>query len=450
MNRFCILFAGALAVATMSATPAYSPIKVKSHKAVAQKVRAAKPGRKAVATASAAVWRPGLQILSEWDAESSEWVSSAKYETKYDAAGNILTDIVTPLTPEGTSDENESAQRTTYEYNEFGMPVSRLVEVFADGEFVNYSKQVREYDPEAHDVIVANTESIWKDGQWSNIGNCYRREVTRNNLGNVTEVVIKVLYEGEYEATQKMTVEYGPDNKASRIVTSALTTDDGENMYWVDELEYKNIVWHHTDGQLITDDITSVGNGIASCVVMDSDGENNVTVDYPDAKGSFHSMLTYAAGSVEVKYDIVDNYGSYDYASTEIYREEGEDDYSYTEIERLRMNEYGLETEIYMAVSENDDPEMVMEWTKGDAVLNSDYGYPEVFTVQSLDYDTEEFINTYKIDFSNYADVSGVVNILTDESAPVEFYTIDGRPSDATAPGIYIRRQGKDVSKIVK
>lgn len=221
-------------------------------------------------------------------------------------------------------------------------------------------------------------------------------------------------------------------------------------MYWVDEMEYKDIVWHHTNGQIITDDITSAENGIASCTVMDNDGENKVTVNYPDEAGSYHSMLTYGNGSVEVEYTVVDNYGSYDYESTEIYKEEGEEDYSYSEIERLRKNEYGLETEIYMATSEDGEPEMVMEWTKGVIGTNAEFGYPETFTVQSLDYETEEFVNTYKIDFSNYADITGVKGITADKSAPAEYYTIDGRRTKATEPGIYILRQGKKSSKIVK
>ncbi len=448
MRKLYILFATAIVATSMSAAPVFSPIKAKSQKHAAQKVRSGQKIRKAEAATS--VWRPGTQLLSEWDPESSEWMASAKYETTYDAAGRILTDLVTPLEPEGTPVEEEPAQRTTYVYNEFGMPVSRLVELVKGNESMNYSKQIREYDSEVHNIIVANTESIWSESEWLDMGNCYRREVTRNSLGNVTEVVIKVLYQGEYEATQKMVVEYGEDNKANRIVKSVLTTDDGITMYWTDEMEYKDIVWHHTNGQIITDDITSTENGIASCIVMDSDGENKVTVEYPDEAGSYHSMLTYANGSVEVKYTVVDSYGSYDYETTETYKEEGEEDYSYSSTERLRKNEYGLETEIYMAESENGEEEMVMDWTKGTIEANAENGYPEVFTVQSMDPETEEFTNIYKIDFSDYSDITGVDGVKADDSAPVEYYTIDGRRTEATNHGIYIRRQGKNVTKIVK
>lgn len=448
MRKLYILFAAVIAATSMSAAPVFSPIKAKSQKNAIKKVRSIKKSRKA--EAATAIWRPGTQILSEWDPENLTWMSSAKYETTYDAAGRILTDLVTPLTPEGAPNEEEPTQRTTYVYNEFGMPTSRLIENLTDNVFTNYTKQIREYDSEVHNVIIANTESMWMQSEWTNIGNCYRREVTRNSLGNVTEVVIKVLYLGEYEATQKMKVEYGEDNKANRIVTSVLSTDDGVNMYWTDEIEYKDIVWHHTNGQIITDDITSTENGIASCTVMDSDGENKVTVEYPDEAGSYHSMLTYANGSVEVKNTVVDNYGSYDYETVEIYKEEGEEDYNYSEIERLRKNEYGLETEIYLAVSENGEEEMVMEWAKGTIEADAVNGYPKVFTVQSFDPETEEFANTYKIDFSDYSDVTGVDGIKADEQAPVEYYTIDGRRTKATEPGIYIRRQGKNAIKIVK
>lgn len=453
MRKFYILFAAAFAATTMSAGPVFSPIKAKSLKNGAkckiQKMRPARKFQKAEATTT--IWRPGTQILSEWDPESEEWMYSAKYETTYDGVGRILTDLVTPLDLDGTPYEDEPAQRTTYVYNEFGMPTSQLIEESDENGFTNYSKKIREYDPQAHNVIVANTESMWWDDEWVDMGNCYRREVTRNSLGNVTEVTIKVLYEGEYEATQKMTVEYGDDNKANRILTSELTYDEDGNLYWQDQIEYKDIVWHHTNGQILTEDgITTAENGIASCTVMDNDGENHVTVDYPNDKGSFHSMLTYENGSVEVKYSVVDDYGSYNYMSTEIYKEEGEEDYTYTETELYRKNEYGLETEIFMSAQENDEPIMVMEHTKGEIEQNLEYGYPETFTVQSFDPETEEYSYIYKVDFSNYTDVTGVKGITADKSAPAEYYTIDGRRTNATAPGIYILRQGKKATKIVK
>lgn len=448
MRKLYILLAAAIAATSVSAAPVFSPVKAKSHNKTACKMRTIKKSLKA--EAATALWRPGTQVLSEWDPENLTWMPSAKYETTYDAAGRILTDLVTPLDPEGTPSGDEPAQRTTYVYNEAGMPVSQLVELLINGEATNYSKKIREYDPKVNNIIISNTESIWTGEEWTDMGNCYRRVVTRNSLGNITEVIIKVLYEGEYEATQKMTVEYGEDNKANRIVTSVLTTDDGETMYWEDEMEYKDIVWHHTNGQIINDDITSVENGIASCVVMDNDGENRVTVEYPDEAGSYHSMLTYAGGSVEVKYTVVDSYGSYDYETTEIAKEEGEEDYSYTMKERLRKNEYGLETEIYTSAIDNGEEEMVMEWTKGAIESDAVNGYPKVFTVQIFDPETEEFANTYKIEFSDYSDLTGVDGIKAGGQAPVEYYTIDGRRTKATEPGIYIRRQGNKATKIVK
>lgn len=233
-------------------------------------------------------------------------------------------------------------------------------------------------------------------------------------------------------------------------MTSVLTYDEDGNLYWQDQIEYKDIVWHHTNGQILTEDITTTENGIASCTVMDNDGENKVTVDYPDEHGSYHSMLTYENGSVEVEYSVIDNYGSYNYKSTEIYKEEGEEDYTYTETELYRKNKYGLETEIFMTAQENDEPVMVMEHTKGEIGQNLEYGYPETFTVQSFDPETEEYAYIYKVDFSDYSDVTGVKGITADKSAPTEYYTIDGRRTNATAPGIYILRQGKKSSKIVK
>lgn len=45
---------------------------------------------------------------------------------------------------------------------------------------------------------------------------------------------------------------------------------------------------------------------------------------------------------------------------------------------------------------------------------------------------------------------TGVENIAADNAdAPLEYYDLNGQRVDNPAPGIYIRRQGSDVTKIV-
>ena len=335
------------------------------------------------------------------------------------------------------------------------MAVSKLVQLSEDGsDYANYSRAVRQYDPIVHSCIISNTESLWRSDAWQEMGNCYRREVTRNAEGNVTEVVIKTLYMGEYEASQKLSIEYGDDNKASRIVSYVLTNGDNGEFIWEPEMEYKDIVWHHTNGQILSaDDVSTAENGISSCVVMDADGENIVTVEYPDDKGSFNSRLVYDMGELNVSLTVIDSYGSYDYSQTEICREEGEEDYSYTSVERYRVNEYGLETEIFAGDAEGDEDIMPMDWMKGEIESNAEYGYPDLFTVTSYDPYEDEFFNMMQIRFEDYSNVAGVNGVAEDNStAPVEYFNIQGVrvQGGELTPGIYIRKQGSEITKIMK
>lgn len=394
------------------------------------------------------LWRPSTQFVSEWNPDDETWEESAKYLTTYDKEGRILTDEIVSLL------EGEGNTFTTYEYDEYGMPVSKLVQFAEDGsDFTNYSRTVRQYDPIVHSCIISNTESLWRDDAWQEMGNCYRREVTRNAEGNVTEVVIKTLYMGEYEASQRLSIEYGEDNKASRIVSYVLTTDYDGEFVWEPEMEYKDIVWHHTNGQILSaDDVSTAENGISSCVVMDADGENIVTVEYPDDKGSFNSRLVYDMGELNVSLTYVDSYGSYDYSQTEIYREEGEEDYSYTSVERYRVNEYGLETEVFAGEAEGDEEIMPTDWMKGEIESNAEYGYPDLFTVTSYDPYEDEFFNMVQIRFEDYSNVAGINGVPEDNStAPVEYFNIQGiRVQGELTPGLYIRKQGSEVTKIMK
>lgn len=448
MRRIYLLSVAALAAAGMMAAPVVPSFLAKSKNTKRTEVRKVAKKRAGVrAKADNAIWRPALQIVSEWNPDEETWEESSRFLTTYDSAGRILTDEETSLAEGITT-------RTIYVYDEYGMAVSRLVLVSFDGEnFENYSRAVREYDPVVHDCIVSNTEYLWRDGTWQEMGNCYRRDVTRNELGNVTGVVIRTLYDGNYEASQKIEVEYGADNVATAMKSFVLTFDYDGEFVWQPEMEYTDMKWDHTNGQLLSmDDITTAGNGISSAVVYDADGENLVSVEYPDADGSFKSHLTYEMGELNVSFLVVDSYGSYDYSQTEIYREEGEEDYSYTSVERYRVNEYGLETEIFSGEAEGDDELYPMYWTVGEVEANPDYGYPDLFTVSSYNLYDDEFYQEMQIKFEGYSNVVGVNSISGDDAhAPAEYFNLQGiRVSGEPESGLYIRRQGAEVTKVLK
>ncbi len=398
-----------------------------------------------------AVWRAGTQIIAVWT--GTEWEDSEKYTTRYDAEGRIVEDINASLYP-----DDPSAAKTTNSYNENGQLALKIVETSEDGvTFENSEKTERKYDERLVSLITDNAEYFWMNGSWANAGNTYRRYVTRNADGNVTRVVVAVLYEGEYDPTEMLDIEYGPDKKATKITSSSLTTDDGLEFYWVVGEVYSDIVWERTDGQIVsTDELFTLSNGIKSCVYSDGDVEGQtISAEYTDEKGSYKivsdAVFDGEKAHMESVYKVVDDLGSYTITQAETYGE-GDMAESYVATERYYVDEYGLETEVYASESMDGGPEEILQWMKGAVTYDSDFGYPLEYVISEYDFDMEEFSDVMRVKFSDYVDAAGVQAIGVDAAdGPVEVFNLQGvRVDPATAaPGLYIRRQGGKITKVV-
>lgn len=439
MNKISLLCL-ALAAGTVA-----SQAVVLKQKPTTRNLKCAKKEMSRRAQADNGIWRPTTEIVSEYD--QGEWYETEKYTVKYDDAGRILVDL-------NEAFEEGTFTRTTYTYDDNGMPASRIVEISEDGEnFVYYTRTERKYDPIVTDVIVDNAEYYWLNGEWQQTGNNYRRVITRNAQGNVTQCDVEVLYEGKYDATQRIIVTYGDDNKASSILTQHLGLDDENNYVWENDIEYKDIIWHHTNGQILSeDDITSLYNGVSRCTVLDSDGENVVEVEYPDDLGSYKSHLEYYAGEVNVTFTVLNPYGSYEYVQNDIYREEGAEDFYYIQKKRYVKDSYGLETEIYAAEGETEDSLEVLEWTQADVNYNSNYGYPEVSTVSTLDYETGEFAPMMRIELKDYINLTtSVGSISAADNGVAERFDVNGMRVGPDYRGlVIIRNADGSVSKTIQ
>ena len=447
MKKFYVLGIAAVTALSMGvARPAW-PAKL----FVQQKAEKTADGKHR-ANAIKSLWRPGTEIISYWTGE--EWEDIEKYESTYDASGNVLVEINSSMFP-----DEPFASKTLNEYNADGQVAVKTVMNAEDGvTFENSEKTERQYDSRLTSVITDNAVFFWNGGDWDIAGNTYQRHITRNADGNITRVVIAVFYNGIYDPTQQLDIEYGDDKQASKITSSYLTTDDGVEFYWVTGEEYTDIVWKQTDGQIVsTEALLTQANAIKSCKIIDEDGdETALTVDYTDNQGSYKAEMTAVFDGVlakkTVEYTVVDAYGSYDLTESEAYGE-GDEVETYKAVERYRVDAYGLELEIYASESENGAPAELMQWSKGRVDYDPEYGYPLEYVLSDYDFDAEESYDVYKVQYSNYIDAAnGVEDIAVDNSsAPVELFNLQGVRVDAAgaAPGIYIRRQGTLTDKIV-
>lgn len=433
MKKLYTLSAAVLAGAVlMSASPRHDIVSKRFFKTHATEA----------ASRSEAVWRPAMQQMYVW--YYGEWMLEETNKMSYDSRGNMLEDFA-------IIGEDEGVTRSVFTYNDEGLWASRITENSSDMvNFRNSEKTLREFDPIVKNFVTATYGYNWLNGEWQQTGNNWEREVTRNADGNVTKVERKVLYNGEFDPTYRFIAEYGEDGKVSKMYTEELTSN-GFDLYWEQGDVYTDIVWNRADGQLMSDDeLMSGNNRIESAHVTNEDGDDlTMNVEYTDELGSLVCDIKGTVSGIRVTSHIVltmlDEYGSYEQVSTDTYVD---GDYTETLVNtrKYSTDDSGLDLLVYSSETFEGEEE-IFEWYKADLTRDAE-GRPAEYIQQY--YEDGAFENSFRIVFNDYVDVAGIGSVEADSDAPVQLYDLRGmQVTGDAAPGIYIRRQGNKVSKIV-
>lgn len=442
MKKFYII---ALAVCTAMSVSAEGTLRLP--KMLRHKARTERKERKVTVKADNDIWRAKTQLVSEWDEEAGEWIPMSRYTTEYDAHGNVLLDLIDEL-------EDDAKERVTYTYNDNDMKTSETTEV-AEGEeaFQNYQRKTKEYDPIVKSLVVKNREYMWADDAWSMPGNCWDRNVTRDANGVITEVSV-VLTEMDGSPVQSQYNKVGADGKISWFIFGTWSTD-GPEPEFVPELECSNITWLETNGQVYDDEsILGNGNRALSWTMKDFEEEEmsmDFTAEYTD-KGYVMTASTTEMGMevlTTISYDELPNGGFRAVTRATMEYLGQKMPVMYAE-EHGYYDEYGLTLEESYSEGTDESDAEIMEKVVGTVEYDPAYGYPLSYVSSFLDAEEDVMVNDVRVDFSDYSNVSGLSVIESDADASVEYYTIDGKRSDASAPGLYIRRQGSKAVKILK
>ncbi|MDE6511124.1 MAG: hypothetical protein K2L00_03405 [Muribaculaceae bacterium] len=372
-----------------------------------------------------------------WDGNG--WESDVVYDYTFDTAGN--------LTVELSQDAEGEFFRTVREYNDNGEVTFEETKASLNGvDYSNHRKAEIEYDPILTDVITRKDQWAWLNGEW-NPGDCYKRIITRDEKGNITSAVIAVLFNGIYDPTQRLTVTYGADGKATEISEEILNYDYGTKEYfWEQGAKFTDIVWDRTDGQIYDiEDIFIGGNRLKSGLYHDSDDiQMQVSVDYAaDSDGYLVTMLMDEDGisaTATTEYIPLENDGYIAEMKTEMMG------FTIMSIrDEVRFDDWGLMTlqeetmEAYGSGSGYDTVTGVVEY---DAE-----GKPAVYTVSEeySDLGDDQVFTDYVIraEYSDYVDVAtGVSSVgLSDESG--KCYDLNGLPVVAPEKGRIVVKDGK-------
>ena len=278
---------------------------------------------------AAAMWCAKNEVISFW--EGGEWLPVEAYTKTFDSRGLITREIMKDL--EG---ETYSLTENTYDGN--GMRVLQTNYTSEDGQvYYNSSKKANAYDSRVTDFTTACYEYFWYNDDWAQIGNNWERTLTRDEKGNVTGIQTAVLYQGIFDPTIRVTVEYGDDGKAYRIKQQMLDYN-GADFFWRDGASISDIVWAATDGQITDPDNLYTGNNrIASAHL--SDAENDVDINVVYRENGYTATRTgvvqgYENASATVDVTVLDANGSIKLVETFTVEEDGETYVeSYTDIE---------------------------------------------------------------------------------------------------------------------
>lgn len=393
------------------------------------------------------LWRSTIQKAYGWNNEDFEWELSETVTYAYDANGYVVSETI--------EDVEGYLSRETYTRNAEGLYTYKLTEEKEpDGEWENCERVERTYDSRLTSVITANRQWIWEDGDWMLLGNCYNRTITRNAQGNVTAVEIAVLYQGAYDPTQRIDIEYGDNGKATKIEETHLVYDENYELVWEIVGAFENIVWERTDGQFAsTDDLFYGNNRIASATFFDGEGgELDFDIEYDGADYELHATGISDDEEVEIwqSFTQLENDG-FKLNNRTDYKVDGQ--VYYTEIERHteEYDDYGLLLLIETIFSDGTYEELE-DRMRGEVDYDPANGYPLIHVVEMYDYDLDAMINLGRTDFEGYVDVTaGISGIGTDATdAPVEYYNLQGmRIAEPRQGELYIRRQGSEATKII-
>lgn len=382
--------------------------------------------------------KPGTTKAFGWI--RNNWILEDTYTYSYDSSGNVIV--------ENSVEAGGDYVRTVSEYDANNKVTFRETKTSIDGvNYENNKKSLFEYDPILTNVITQRTEWLWMQEEWKLVSNNYKRIITRDEEGNITSVVIAVLFNGIYDPTQRLEITYGADGKATTI-TEEILGYDGKDFYWEQSLKITDIVWDRTDGQIYSPEDLFIGNNrIGSAHYRDSDDlDMNVTVEYADDSETYTANMAMTMDGMSVTATLehiqLENDGYMDLGTTYYMGEE-----AFSTREEYRYDDWGLMT--LALESEMEDGYTYTESSVGEVEYDAE-GKPLTYTIseRSVDGYTGEEVTIYTLraEYSDYIDVTDNTGAaMIREEAQERCYDLHGLPVYAPEKGHIGISNGKKI-----
>lgn len=421
--------------------------------------------RNAKGAARIAMYQEGEQSLIWLPTHEEEWIydngwnKGGDYYYTYDEQGNKISNIY---------DDGSSPFKTETTYNEFNYPIFSIDSYTNDGEtYINYAKRTIAYDDVVKSVIIDNQSYTWENEDWvlASDGHTYKRNIIRDEQGNITSVEIYSYYLDEYHLQQKSTIGYNEEGIANTWKYEELAYSTSKGLFMKEVYTLKNLEWHTTNGQiLVLDDLTaffSDPNNLLKKATVYSERKLTGYIDasYED-NGDFQYSYTYPTDPYAKEtytHTITDANGSYVEKTIALEDQNGDDELTddelvYEDELTVTKDQYGR---IIFEIAVSD--EEILFSGKYEYVYDEEHGsYPVEQIFYDYEFEIEEYITFLKILAKEFTSVSGIdgMEIGNDNTTAPIIYNLQGVRINATETelpaGLYIINRGGKITKEIK
>lgn len=391
------------------------------------------------------LWVAKTQRAFGWN--GNDWELSEVYTQSYTREGLISVQTVVDM--EG------GASRQAFRYNSNGKMNYRLTSVAnsAAGPFKDSQKLTRTYDHILTGFITDNDQKVLIGSSWQP-SNCYQQTITRNDDGDVIQMVRAVWFQGIYDPTHKLHIIYNESGQATDIITEDLDYDYlKQEYYWKPGPSYKNIVWESFDGQVVSlDNLYEGANRIKSAIATIGGEEYRISAEYFD-DGSWVAHRTQFDSDVDLDLDEITEYtpldsnGSCQIVTTMGYVEDEVLIGAERHIYNFKYDPNGLillEEELY----DNGEAEELISRTTGEVEYHPDFGYPQMWTLRVYDETTGEMTPAFRAEYEDYINL-GETALETleslQEAGSARYYDFRGIPVSAPRKGQILIRNNKKI-----
>ncbi len=383
------------------------------------------------------IWRPATETIYTY--RNGSWFLEETIQKTYDEAGRVIREVST---------SGKDSYVTTYTYDENGKVTERV-----EGDIVNGIETPTQitsytYDSRVTSFITSMIRKTTYNGNWTEDG--YKRPVTRNSDGNVTNVDIYVPYNGEFDHTEQTIISY--NGATADTFTKKSLKYNGLTFYWQTGTEAKNIQWENTDGQIVGDfnDLVLGANRVLSAeMYYEGDPDGFRIVSYPDPEKPDFVALETGLDQNEIyerhTYTETDSYGSFIETIDRLYNN--------TEMKLIGTYDSHGNLISHEEYDTEDGTTTLVQGEKYDYTYDEATGQPTEIVFNGLDPDNDYSTYTpiYKSVYTSFVDTASAPEIGGDTpDAPVRYFNLQGIETRTPATGaVYIRLQGKKATKVI-